>query len=306
MTGSPTPNAPTDAWAQCRLVTPNNPRVPRYFGAFRDTVMRQVSPFKWVARDTANAVVSAMMQPSIRFALDDCIDLPEQTFINRDVELSPEQSKAFKTMLNTLAAEYKGGQIFAVNEAVKASKLIQISCGVAYGVNGELVEIPSAPRLEVLKEIIDEAEGKVICFVPLTGALESVARTLRQSGIKVEVVHGATSKADRDRIFGDFQRSADPRVIVANAGTMSHGLTLTAASVIVWYAPVYSNEIYEQACARMRRPGQQKTTVIVHIAGTEVERRVYQRLQAKQSMQGLLLDMIKELQPASLQQEETS
>jgi SNF2 family DNA or RNA helicase len=75
---------------------------------------------------------------------------------------------------------------------------------------------------------------------------------------------------------------------------MSHGLTLTAATTIVWYAPVHSNEIYEQACARVRRPGQTKKTVIVHIAGTPVERIIYKRLATKQSMQGVLLDMVQE------------
>jgi SNF2 family DNA or RNA helicase len=102
------------------------------------------------------------------------------------------------------------------------------------------------------------------------------------------------SKSDRDRIFSEFQRGVDLRVLVANASTMSHGLTLTAATTIVWYAPVHSNETYEQACARVRRPGQTRTTVIVHIASTDVERRVYKRLQDKQSMQGVLLDMMKE------------
>ena len=83
-------------------------------------------------------------------------------------------------------------------------------------------------------------------------------------------------------------------MLVANASTMSHGLTLTAATTIIWYAPVHSNEVYEQACARVRRPGQTRTTVIAHIAGSDIERRVYKRLQDKQSMQGVLLDMMKE------------
>ena len=83
-------------------------------------------------------------------------------------------------------------------------------------------------------------------------------------------------------------------MLFRSAATMSHGLTLTAATTVVWYAPVHSNEVYEQACARVRRPGQTKTTVIVHIAGSEVERRVYKRLRDKQSMQGLLLEMMKE------------
>lgn len=293
MTGSPTPNAPTDAWAQCKLVTPDNPNVPKYFSTFRDKVMRQLTQFKWAARPDANDTIYQMMQPAIRFSLDDCTDLPEQTFITREVELTPEQKKAYKDMLSKLATDYQGGQILAVNEAVKANKLIQIACGVAYGTGGEEIVIPSKPRLDVVKEIIEESEGKVIVFVPLTGALESVASELRKE-FTVETVHGGTSKNERDRIFGEFQRNDEPRVLVANAAAMSHGLTLTAATTIVWYAPVHSNETYEQACARVRRPGQTKTTVIVHIAGTDVERRVYKRLQEKQSMQGLLLEMMKE------------
>lgn len=296
MTGSPTPNAPTDAWAQCRLVTPDNPKVPKYFGGFRDRVMYQLTQFKWAAKETANQSVAEMMQPSIRFALEDCVDLPEQLFVTRDAPMTREQERAYKDMLSKLATEYEGGQIFAVNEAIKANKLIQIACGVAYGQNGEEVALPSQPRLEVLKEIVEESEGKVIVFVPLTAALEHVANELRKDW-SVEVVTGDTTKSERDRIFSDFQRWASPRVLVANAGTMSHGLTLTAATTIVWYAPVHSNETYEQANARVRRPGQTKTTLIVHIAGSDIERRVYKRLETKQSMQGLLLDMIREQVP---------
>lgn len=313
MTGSPTPNAPTDAWAQCKLVTPDNPKVPKYFGAFRDKVMIQLTQFKWTAKPTANETVSEMMQPAIRFSLEDCVDLPEQTFMTREVELTPEQKKAYKEMLNKLQTEYAGGQIQAVNEAVKANKLIQIACGVAYDSNGGEVEIPNGPRMEVLKEVIEESEGKVIVFVPLTAALnnvatqvskmylsqsQAVASVLENGGViaeEVAVVNGATPKTERDRIFREFQTQPNPRVLVANAGTMSHGLTLTAATTIVWYAPVHSNETYEQACARVRRPGQTRTTVIVHLCGTDVERRVYKRLQDKQNMQGVLLDMMKEL-----------
>ena len=126
MTGSPTPNSPTDAWAQCKLVTPDSPLLPKYFGKFRDTVMRQLTQFKWVPRPDAAETVRKMMQPAIRFSLDDCTDLPEQIFITRDVEMTPEQKKAYKDMLAKLATEYAGGQILAVNEAVKANKLIQI------------------------------------------------------------------------------------------------------------------------------------------------------------------------------------
>jgi SNF2 family DNA or RNA helicase len=293
MTGSPTPNSPTDAWAQCKLVTPDNPAVPKYFGRFRDMVMRQVTQFKWVPRPEANEIIHKMMQPAIRFSLDDCVDLPPQMFLTRDVEMTKEQTKAYKDMLDKLSVEMAQGQILAVNEAVKANKLIQIACGVAYDTTGNTVVIPNHHRIEAVKELIEESEGKIIVFVPLTGALEYLAAELRKHW-SVEIVHGETSKSERDRIFKSFQTTDDPRVLVANATTMSHGLTLTAATTIIWYAPVYSNEVYEQACARVRRPGQTRTTVIAHIAGSDIERKVYRRLQEKQSMQGLLLDMMKE------------
>jgi SNF2 family DNA or RNA helicase len=293
LTGSPTPNEPTDAWAQCRVVVPTSMSVPKYYNKFRDRVMRQVSQFKWVARDGSADMVKEIMQPAIRYALDDVVDLPPQVFISRDVEMTKEQKHAYKEMLNKLHTEYEGGQILAVNEAVKAGKLVQIACGVAYGTGDHQVVLPAGPRVDLVKELVDESEGKVIVFVPFSGVLQRLAEDLAEEW-PTEQVHGGTPKAERDRIFSAFQeRNNALRVIVANPATMSHGLTLTAATTIIWFAPVHSNEIYEQACARVRRPGQTKTTVIVNIAGSDVERKIYHRLQTKQALQGSLLDLIK-------------
>ena len=294
LTGMPTPNSPLDAWAQCRVITPNNTQLPKYFGKARDVLMKQLTQFKWIPRDNANDTVKEWMQPAIRFSLDDCTDLPEQIHISRDAQMSDEQRKAYVEMLSALKTEYEGGELLAVNEAVKANKLVQIACGVAYGREGETIVIPAKDRIEVLKELIEESEGKVIVFVPLTGVLEELAFELGQQW-EVATIHGGTPKHERDTTFHDFQTKNTPHVLIANPSTMSHGLTLTAATTIIWYAPVHSNDIYEQACARVRRPGQKRTTVIAHIAACEVERRIYQRLKTKQKMQGLLLDMMKDV-----------
>jgi SNF2 family DNA or RNA helicase len=292
LTGAPTPHQPTDAWAQCRIVNPTNPDVPKYFSKFKDLVMKQITQFVWVPRPNAVEVVKQMMQPSVRFALDDCIDLPEQIISSRDVQMTPEQKTAYKAMLEKLMMEYEGGEVLAVNEAVKANKLVQIACGVAYGKGGESINIPSKPRLDVLREIIEESEGKVLVFVPLTGVLEHLATELSKEWT-VACIHGGVSKSNRDEIFSNFQETIDPHVIIANPATMSHGLTLTNATTIVWYAPIHSNDVYEQACARVRRPGQTRTTVIVHIAASDIERKIYSRLQKKQKLQGSLLEIMK-------------
>jgi SNF2 family DNA or RNA helicase len=195
-------------------------------------------------------------------------------------------------MLKQLRAEHEGGNILAVNEAVKISKLLQICCGCAYVDGGEVL-IPATPRIELVKEIIEEAEGKVLVFVPLTGALKQIAAELAKT-YSVAVIHGETSKTQRDTIFKEFQQLKHPRVLVANPGTLAHGLTLTAANTVIWFAPIFSNETYQQACARVTRPGQKRNTLIVNIEATNMEKKIYAKLQGKQKMQGLLLDLLKE------------
>lgn len=292
MTGTPTPNAPTDAWAQCRLVTPST--VPQYYGRFKDTVMKQVTNFLWVARPDAMEKVYAAMTPAIRFSRAECVDLPPCLFQTRHVDLTSEQKKAYSSMLRQLVFQAQQGQVLAVNEAVKASKLVQIACGVAYDENGQEVTLDAGPRLEVVKEIVEESEGKVIVFAPFVSAVNHIAEYLRNEGIEVECVHGQVSKTERDQIFSSFQQTPSPRVIVAQPGAMSHGLTLTAANTVVWYAPIFSNDIYDQACARVTRPGQTRSQLIVNIEGSPIEQKAYDRLRHKQKMQGILLSMVED------------
>ncbi len=287
LTGTPIPTEPTDAWAQCRLIKPES--VPAYFGQFRDAVMRQLTQFKWAPRPDALSHVHRVMQPAIRFKREDCIDLPPTTTVERQVELTPEQAALYKQMLAQFKAEFDGGQITAMNEAIKINKLLQIVCGVAYTDNDDII-IPAKPRVDEVMEVIEEAGAKVIVFVPLTGALNALAEIVRQEH-EVLIVNGQTSKRQRDEAFSAFQSPHGPRVLIAQPATMAHGLSLTAANTIIWYAPINSNEIYQQANARIVRPGQKRNTLIVKLQGSEIERRMYARLERRGTTQGVLLDM---------------
>ena len=289
LTGTPIPNEPTDAWAQCKLITPT--RVPRYFGAFRDSVMKQVSQFRWVSRPDALEKVYQLLQPSVRFSLDDCTDLPEQIFLERDAPLTPAQQKAYKAMMDDLRLQAAEGRVLAVNEAVKAGKLLQIACGVAYTEGGGEALIPVEHRLAALHELVDESEASVIVFVPFTAAIKLVAEYCRRHW-SCEIIDGGVSKRNRDETFKAFQQGSI-KVLVAQPATMSHGLTLTAASTIIWYAPINSNETFEQANARIRRPGQTRSTVVACLTGTPIERKMFDRLKKKQSVQGALLDLFR-------------
>jgi len=290
MTGTPTPNAPTDAWAQCRLLVPD--AVPPYFNRFKQQVMKQLSQFTWIPKKEATDVVHNAMQPAIRFTRDECVDLPPLMYETRQVGLTKEQDKAYKEMVNRLRTQADNGEVTAVNEAVKMQKLVQIGCGVVYADDGTEKTIPSHPRIQETIDIVNAAEGKVIVFVPFVSSVNMVADELSQH-FTVEVIHGGVKKAERDRIFGAFQKTKDPKVLVAQPAAMSHGLTLTAASTIVWYSCVTSNEVFEQANGRINRPGQKMNNFIILLEGTSVEKRIYNRLRNKQKMQGALLDEVK-------------
>jgi SNF2 family DNA or RNA helicase len=198
-----------------------------------------------------------------------------------------------KTFVTELAAERKQGTITAVNEAVKIQKLVQISCGVAYDDSGQHLEIDASPRVNLVKELIEEAGEKVILFVPLTGTLHMLNRELSKHW-SVGVVNGEVSATKRNQIFHNFQHTKEPHVLIAHPGTMAHGLTLTSASTIIWYGPINQNEQYVQANGRIERIGKRHVSNVIHIEATELEHKMYERLRNKQKLQGLLLDMVKQ------------
>lgn len=294
MTGSPTPQAPTDAFGQIKLITPNALPSP-YFRAFREMTMREITQFKWAPRKEANKIIFDMMQPAVRFTQDDCVDLPTLTYTTRTCEMTQQQKKAYAQMLTDMALKFVGGTpITAANAGVQMSKLLQIASGFIYGGSAGKVSFDYSNKLQVLKELIDEADKKVIIYCPFKLGVDELA-SLLSADYDVEKVYGDTSKTQRDKIFNLFQYGASPKVLVAHPQVAAHGLTLTAASMIVWWSPTTSAEIYEQACGRIRRPGQDTKCLIVHIENSAIERKVYRSLQKKGDVQGELLQMFHDI-----------
>ena len=296
MTGSPTPNDPTDAWGLAKLITPE--RAPKWFKEFQRQTMTQVTQFKWIPKPDAIDRVYEMLQPAVRYQRDDCVELPEVSY--QDVELEPSKQVAdtYKKMVAQLKIAFQEGQITAANEGVLFNKLLQIASGWVYTQNKGVVKLDNQDRVSEVKSLILDSLGKVIVFANFTHAAEGLYERLTDGTRKlplpkdgVELVTGATSKKERDRIFSEFQNNEYPRVIVAHPECMSHGLTLTAASTIIWYTPTTSLETYEQANARITRPGQTHKGLILHLQSTPIERKVYNRLRQKAKVQGALLEL---------------
>jgi len=309
MTGTPTPNTPSDCWTLGRLVNPfnaeTNPQgMPLSFVRFRDSVEKKVTQFKWAPRTNAQSVVRARLQPAVRFKKDDCVSLPPVTYVDREASLSGDQSRAYVDMEKMLRAEAvdeagHGVEVTAINAAVKMSKLLQICSGAVYGEFGKHAKVSMPNRLAVLKEAIEGSDRKVIVFASFRHALNRVQEFLTKEGITNAVIHGGVTGKARDSVLTAYMDKPHPKVLIAHPKTASHGLNLTVADTIVWFNPIFSTEQYLQANERMARPGQQHKMTIVHIGAAPLEWKAYRRLRDREAQQAGILKLYEETIGAS-------
>lgn len=293
LTGTPASQSPTDAYGLAKLINPNG--VPRFFGSFRDMVMFKITQFKWVPKPDAQKTVHDILQPAIRFTKEDCLDLPDMTYVTRDIPLTPQQTKYYEKIRKDMITLAAGEQITTVNAAANLNKLLQLSCGAVYSDNGGVVEFDASNRIDALKEVIDEASHKVLVFVPYRHAIHIVTEHLNKNGYDAEIINGDVPATKRTEIFKRFQETPKPKVLVIQPQAASHGVTLTEANVVVWFSPIMSVETYLQANARVHRAGQRNPCTVVHLQGSPVEKRMYKMLQGKIDIHEQMIDMYKNI-----------
>jgi SNF2 family DNA or RNA helicase len=292
LTGTPAAQSPVDAYGLAKLVNPDG--VPPFYGQFRDQVMYPVTQYRWVPKPAAQSIVHRVLQPAIRFEKRQCLDLPEVTFADRDAPMTPQQIKYYKKLKTDMLMEAAGEEISAVNAAVKLNKLLQIACGSVYTDTGEVVDFDASNRLRAMTEVIDESSNKVLVFVPFTHTIKQIHDYLGKQSITSDVINGEVPVHKRTEIVKRFQEQADPKVLIIQPQAASHGLTLTAADTVVWYAPVTSVETYLQANARIDRPGQKNAMTVVHIKGSPIEARLYALLRDNISNHAKIVELYKQ------------
>ena len=292
MTGTPASQSPVDAFGLAKLVSPY--RVPKFMTAWRDKVMYSITRFKWQQKRTAQADVFNALQPAVRFTKAECLDLPEVTYQVREVPLSPQALLYYKRLKDQMLIEAAGEQVTAVNAAASINKLLQISGGAVYTDTREVVEFDVGPRLNALEEVLDETVNKVVVFVSYTHTIDVVSEYLAGKGYSNEIIQGSVSASRRSEIIQRFQTQQHPRVLVIQPQAASHGITLTAADTVVFWSPVMSVETYLQCIARIDRVGQKNSMTVVHLQGSDVERKMYRMLQGKVDSHQQLVDLYKQ------------
>jgi SNF2 family DNA or RNA helicase len=292
LTGTPTPNAPTDAYGLAKLV--NNAHG-KSFKFFREETMYKIGnmDWNWKPRKEGYDLARRLLSPSIRFDIKDVWDGPEMTVQQRQVELTDEQKRLMKDLRNTLIVTMKSGkQIDAINEATLRMKWIQISLGGIYDDTHRSHAIDAKPRVDELKTTIEQAPGKILIFCPLTNIINMLHMELKKRWT-CEIVNGHVSQSERSRIFSDFQNKDVPRILVADPGTMAHGLDLWRARTVIWYGSTDKTELWLQANRRAHRPGQKFPVTIVQLVSNKLEIEIYRRLETNTTLQGLMLDLVR-------------
>ncbi len=293
MTGTPAAQSPIEAYGLAKLANPKS--VPPYFGTFKDMVMHKVSQFRWVPKPNAAEVVHTVLQPAIRHTKKECSDLPDMTYVTRDVELTPQQKKFYDVMKKKLIMQAAGEEVTSVNAAVNLNKLLQISAGAVYSDTGEVLRFDIANRYKILREVIDETDHKVLIFAPFRHVIDVLREKLEADDFTVEVIRGDVSAGQRSDIFRRFQETADPRILVIQPQAAAHGVTLTAADTVVWWGPTPSLEIYAQANARAHRTGQKNPVTVVRLQGSTAERHIYKLLDSRDVDHTKIIDLYNSL-----------
>lgn len=293
LTGTPAAQSPVDAYGLAKIMNPRS--VPSHAGAFKDQVMYKVSTFRWIPKPDAQQKIHQLLQPAIRFTKEQCLDLPERLYEDREVPLTPQQKKYYDILKRDALIQAAGEEITAVNAAVAINKLLQLSSGAMYSDTKEVVEFDCSHKMNEMLSVINESSHKTLVFANFTHSIAKIQEFLDKHKISNDTIHGGVPVARRTEIINKFQMTPEPRVLVIQPQAAAHGITLHAANTVIWFGPVTSVEVYLQANDRVHRAGQKNACTVVHLISSEVEKRLYRALGERKLAQSNLLSMYKNL-----------
>ena len=230
---------------------------------------------------------------SHRVLKKDCLDLPEKIYMRREIQMTPDQAKAYRELQRFSVTFLKNSKTVTINHVItQIIRLHQISCGFTVTDDGVTTEIASQ-RLPELLSIIEETDGKMIIWANYRYDIQRIEKTLKElyGANSVGTYYGGVKQEEREKVIEDFQNPDSPlRFFVGNTQTGGYGITLTAASTVVYYSNNYDLEKRLQSEDRAHRIGQiNKVTYIDIVCEKTVDEKIVKALRKKQSIASLVL-----------------
>lgn len=290
MTGSPITRNPMDLFQQCNFLHPKCLDVESFY-AFQNryavVVERSLGSHTFrqvVGYRRLEELTEKLTRFSFRVTKEECLDLPAKIFVRREVELTPEQSKAYGEMTTFALAQLSKGVATTVNVLTQLMRLHQIVCGFIKLDNDEIQELPNN-RIQELLNVIEEANGKIIIWATYRHDIEKIQLALQKLyGMDtVGTYYGQTHADVRQEVIERFQDPDDKmRFFVGNPSTGGYGITLTAANTVIYYSNSFDLEKRLQSEDRAHRIGQKKNVTYVDlIASGTIDEKIVKALRDK-------------------------
>ena len=296
MSGTPNSNTILDIWHPALLID-DGKRLGTRFYAFRHQVCTpKFNGFanEWIDKPgIEEAVADKLSDISIRFALSDCIDLPDNIVRTVNTKLTPNIQKQYKTLADESVLYTKSGTVNAVNAAARVKKLLQLVTGAVYDEDG-VVQFVHQERYDIVMTLVNQRAHSLVAF-NWKHERDALVELANKEGITYDVIDGTVPAERRKDIVARYQ-AGQIKVLFCHPQSASHGLTLTRASTVIWCSPTYNAEHYQQFNQRIYRAGQtQKTeTILIQARGTW-EPEVYKKLNTKLGRMENLLHILKEI-----------
>ena len=291
LTGSPITKNPMDLYSQCAFLDDSLLGFKSYYAyQNRYAVVRSRSLGSRAFQEIVgyrrlDELHDKLDRFSARVLKEDCLDLPDKIYQSREVTLTKEQTTAYKQMQELALAQLATGELSTTASVLtQIMRLQEICCGHLRTDDGDIQPLPSK-RMDEMLNVIDEMLGKVIIWATWVYDIEKIVETLREryGPESAEGFYGATPQDARQDIVDRFQDpDSDLRFFVGNPKTGGYGLTLTAATNMIYYNNGYDLETRIQSEDRAHRIGQEHHVLYVDlISPGTVDEKILKALRGK-------------------------
>lgn len=298
LSGTPAPNNGTEYWPQLRCVSraASGESFYGFAGRFFVPQKRKIAGGHEVVTGY-RPIAAAEQEFSKRLAScssslrkEDCLDLPDKIDKLVEVELSPAETEAYRAVEKELRLISAGGVEKRVKAEAVLTKARQITGGSVL-VEGSPVDLGTS-KIGALLEVLEEAgDQPAVIWAEFTAQIDRIAAAVSERG-PTAVIDGRTS-GGAAQIVADFQ-SGRTRYLVCHPQAAGHGITLTAASLAVYYSLSFSSELHLQSRDRIHRAGQTRHCVYVYLLAKEtVDWSMLRSLRGKKSRADAISDALR-------------
>ena len=295
LTGPPMTGRQDDRYGEFRVV--DSKVVGTNFYAFRNRycVMGGFQNKVIIGEKNHDELVRKLHGVSLRVTKAEALDLPEETFETRYVELGKSEAEVYEQLRKTGLAELSAGEVTAPLVITKLLRLQQVCGGFAQPDDAAAPVQIGSSKLDALRDIVSDVvldeEQKLVIFARFLPEVHAIRAMLEDMKIQHVCIYGAVKQEERGEIVRQFQEDPEIKVFVAQIATAGLGITLHAASTAVFYSKDFNYANVEQARARIHRIGQRHPcTYIDLVARGTIDERIQESLDKKQDLSAGICD----------------